>query len=179
MIPCSNNGSFSISCEPRTKLLFLFFGKDNKKKVVNEKRSKWTKKTGWKVIQTARGITDFAGMSSRKRSRGGARATASEGSSGSRSLRQKVSKSMYAEHGLDSDSDEEGRQAFSLEDKLASTKFPKYCRYFVKEMQGHDVNLTHFQRTGFQTPIWIKSKTGLEMTVPEPDFSVTGEHASK
>ena len=110
-------------------------------------------------------------MSNRKRSRGGARATAS--SESSRSLRQKASKSIYID-GLDSDSDEESRQNFSLEDKLASTKFPQYSRFFVKEMQGPDVNLAHFQRTGFQTPIWIKSKVGLEMTVPESDFSVTG-----
>ena len=110
-------------------------------------------------------------MSGRKRSRGGARATASDAGPSDRSLRQKA-KSFYVE-GLDSDSDEEGRQNFSLEEKLASTKFPQYMRYFVKELTGDQVDLAYFQRTGFNTPILVKNKSGLDMTLPSTDFTVT------
>ena len=121
-------------------------------------------------------------MGGRKRSRGGARATASDGAgvsglggSGSgcdgRTLRQK-NKQFYLE-GFDSDSDEEGRQNFNLQEKLASTKFPMYMRYFVKELAGPEVTLEYFQRSGFNTPIVVKNKSGLDMTVPDSGFSVT------
>ena len=58
---------------------------------------------------------------------------------------------------IDLDSDEEGmKQNFNIEEKLASTKFPQYLRYFVKELSGDEVDLLYFQRTGFNTPILVR-----------------------
>ena len=58
---------------------------------------------------------------------------------------------------IDLDSDEEGmKQNFNIEEKLASTKFPQYLRYFVKELSGDQVDLLYFQRTGFNTPILVR-----------------------
>ena len=57
---------------------------------------------------------------------------------------------------IDLDSDEEGiKQNFDIQEKLASTKFPQYLRYFVKELTGEEVDLLYFQRTGFNTPILV------------------------
>jgi hypothetical protein len=57
---------------------------------------------------------------------------------------------------IDLDSDDEGiKQNFDIQEKLASTKFPQYLRYFVKELTGHEVDLLYFQRTGFNTPILV------------------------
>ena len=58
---------------------------------------------------------------------------------------------------IDLDSDEEGmKQNFNIEEKLASTKFPQYLRYFVKELSGDQVDLLYFQRTGFNTPLLVR-----------------------
>ena len=46
----------------------------------------------------------------------------------------------------DSDSEEEGKQSFSLHEKLTSKKFPEYRQYFVKDLKGDEVNLAYFQR---------------------------------
>ena len=47
-----------------------------------------------------------------------------------------------------------------------------YSLYF-----SHNGNLTktilHFYRHGFNTPVLIKEKSGLGLTVPDPDFTVT------
>ena len=60
-----------------------------------------------------------------------------------RALRQKLDRHSYHD-GLESDSDDEGhKQTFSVQDKLASPKFPKY---FVKELRGEEVTLEYFQR---------------------------------
>ena len=57
---------------------------------------------------------------------------------------------------IDLDSDEEGfKQNFDIQEKLASTKFPQYLRYFVKELPGDQVDLLYFQRTGFNTPLLV------------------------
>ena len=57
---------------------------------------------------------------------------------------------------IDLDSDEEGfKQNFNIEEKLASTKFPQYLRYFVKELTGDQVDLLYFQRHGFNTPLLV------------------------
>ena len=50
----------------------------------------------------------------------------------------------------DSDSEEEGKQSFSLHEKLTSKKFPEYRQYFVKDLKGDEVNLAYFQRLLFQ-----------------------------
>ena len=80
-------------------------------------------------------------MSSKKRGRVASRMGQSSAES-ERSLRQKATMQYL----VDSDSDEGGRQNFSLEDKLASTRFPQYLQYFIKELQGSQVNLAYFQR---------------------------------
>uniref|UniRef100_A0A0K2TRG6 [histone H3]-dimethyl-L-lysine(36) demethylase n=1 Tax=Lepeophtheirus salmonis TaxID=72036 RepID=A0A0K2TRG6_LEPSM len=73
--------------------------------------------------------------------------------------------------GMDSDSDSEPIQFFNVQEKLAN--LPRYYPYFVKELEGDQVNLEHFQRNGFNTPILIKEKTGLGMKAPDSSFSVT------
>ena len=78
-------------------------------------------------------------MSSRKRGRVAARTGESE-----RSLRQKAEKTLQY---LDSDSDDDaGRQNFNLDDKLNSTRFPKYMQLFVKDLKGDEVTLAYFQK---------------------------------
>ena len=78
-------------------------------------------------------------MSSRKRGR----TTAKTGEL-DRSLRQKAEKTLQY---LESDSDDEsGRQNFDLQDKLNSTRFPKYMQYFVKQLSGSEVTLAYFQK---------------------------------
>ena len=81
-------------------------------------------------------------MTSKKRGRVAARIGQNSAES-ERSLRQKATMQYLA----DSDSDEDGsRQNFSLEEKLASTRFPQYLQYFIKELTGDQVNLGYFQR---------------------------------
>ena len=78
-------------------------------------------------------------MSSRKRGRVAAKTSDSE-----RSLRQKAEKTLSY---FDSDSDDDGgRQNWNLEDKLNSTRYPKYAQYFVKQLDGNKVNLEYFQK---------------------------------
>jgi F-box/leucine-rich repeat protein 10/11 len=55
-------------------------------------------------------------------------------------------------------------------EKLQSAKFPQY---FVREMIGDDVNVGYFQKSGFSTPIVVRERTGLQMTVPDMTFTVT------
>ena len=78
----------------------------------------------------------------RRRGRGrGSRASDDRGAD--RALRQKSDRQTYHD-GMESDSDEEGhKQTFSVAEKLASPKFPKY---FVKELKGEEVSLEYFQR---------------------------------
>ncbi len=100
-------------------------------------------------------------------------ASAASSSADSRSLRQKGSSSTVSYlDGLESDSDEEThyRQTFDVQEKLESAKFPQY---FVREMRGDEVTIAYFQRSGFATPILVKEKTGLQMTVPDSSFTVT------
>ena len=106
--------------------------------------------------------------------RGRPRTRDPDAASSSRSLRQKAEK-FYRQQ-LDSDSDSDGGDGrllpFSVHDKLHSAKF---APYFVKELNGGDVNLEYFQRSGFNVPLLVKEKTGLEMTVPDAasGFGVT------
>ena len=84
-------------------------------------------------------------------------------------MRQKSEKTLYLD-GLESDSDEEThKQTFDVMEKLRSTKFPQY---FVKPMKGDEVNIAYFQKSGFPTPLFIEEKSGLQMSVPDPSFSV-------
>ena len=74
-------------------------------------------------------------MSSRKRGRVASRIGDAKRSQAEKTLQY-----------LDSDSDDDGsRQNFNLEEKLASTRFPQYLQYFVKDLPGEEVNLAYFQ----------------------------------
>lgn len=120
------------------------------------------------VLVCREGNITFTMSASRKRGRGGG-GPRGVGSSADRSLRQKSEKTLYLD-GLESDSDEEThRQTFDVMEKLRSTKFPQY---FVKAMKGDEVNIAYFQRSGFPTPLFIEDKSGLQMSVPDPSFSV-------
>jgi hypothetical protein len=95
-----------------------------------------------------------------------------------RSLRAKSGdrRGVYADT-FDSDEDEDVlKQTFNVMDKLASPKFPMY---FVKEMNGDEVTVETFQRSGFNVPLLIKEKSGLGMTVPDGDsFTVSDVKAA-
>lgn len=112
----------------------------------------------------------------KRRGRAGARvagASARGGPEGDRALRQKNNDRRHAYlDGLDSDSDEEVlKQTFNVLEKLAC---PRFAQYFVKELLGEELQLSYFQRSGFATPILVKRKAGLGMTMPEADsFTVT------
>ena len=67
------------------------------------------------------------------------------------------------------DEEEVFTNKFDINEKLKSDKFAKY---FVQEMKGEDVNLEHFQKQGFTTPIYIPDKSGLQIKVPGPSFTV-------
>jgi hypothetical protein len=74
-------------------------------------------------------------------------------------------------HNADDEFEElvEGKRTYSVEEKLASEKFGPG---FVKEMEGKDFTLAHVQERGFSEPLLFKSKEGLHIKVPSPDFSV-------
>ncbi len=111
----------------------------------------------------------------RGRGRGGAisRSSSDGGAGGDRLLRQKNSERRhYADAYGDSDEDDDHmmRQTFSVHDKLQSPRFPQY---FVKEILGNEVTVEYFQRTGFNVPLLVVEKTGLGMTAPGQEFTVT------
>ena len=57
-----------------------------------------------------------------------------------------------------SDEEEEAfTNNYDILDKLESKKFPKY---FIQEMTGEEVTLEHFQRQGFNTPLFVQEKSG-------------------
>ncbi|RWS24845.1 lysine-specific demethylase 2A-like protein [Leptotrombidium deliense] len=67
------------------------------------------------------------------------------------------------------DEEIEGRRTFSVEDKLSSADFDSL---FVKEMRGEELNLKYLQEHGFDSPILVKTKTGLGIKMPDKNFSV-------
>ena len=70
-----------------------------------------------------------------------------------------------------SDEEEEAfTNNYDILDKLESKKFPKY---FIQEMTGEEVTLEHFQRQGFNSPIYVPEKAGLHIKVPDSSFTVT------
>ena len=60
------------------------------------------------------------------------------------------------------DEEEAFSNNFDITEKLQSSKFSKF---FLQEMRGEDVNLEHFQRQGFNTPIYVPDKAGLHIKV--------------
>jgi F-box/leucine-rich repeat protein 10/11 len=87
---------------------------------------------------------------------------------GSRSLRKKKSK-VYVD-GLSSSDEDDPMQTFDPEEKIKSKNFPPY---FITELKGEEVTFELFQRIGFNNPIFVKEKTGLDIRVPDASFSVT------
>ena len=88
---------------------------------------------------------------------------------GSRTLRKKHSKT-YTDGMSSTDEEEDMATTYNPEEKIKSKNFPPY---FVREMRGEDVTYEFFQRTGFNTPVFVLEKTGLNMRVPDASFSVT------
>ena len=68
------------------------------------------------------------------------------------------------------DEEEAFSNNFDLNEKLTSSKFSKF---FIQEMRGEDVNLEHFQRQGFNSPIYVPEKAGLHIKVPDSSFGVS------
>ena len=48
-----------------------------------------------------------------------------------------------------------------------------YPPYFVKEMQGEDVSVEYFQKTGFKNPIFVRNMAGLNMKIPDSAFNIS------
>jgi len=85
-------------------------------------------------------------------------------SSSSRNARNKTKDYLY----------EEDEEAFSNNfDILEKLKSPKFSKFFLQEMKGEDVNLEHFQRQGFNSPIFVPDKSGLHIKVPDSSFDVS------
>jgi len=85
-----------------------------------------------------------------------------------RSRRQKANKTYI--DGMSSSEDEEETAEFDPSEKIKDKDFPPF---FVKEMKGEDLTVEYFQRSGFNTPLFIREKTGLHMKVPDPSFTVS------
>ena len=86
----------------------------------------------------------------------------------SRTLRKKHSKTYV--DGMSSSDDEDDMKYFDPEEKVKTKDYPPY---FVAEMKGEDVTFEYFQRTGFNSPIFVKDKAGLQIRVPDGSFSVS------
>lgn len=85
---------------------------------------------------------------------------------------RRPSTSSYLDEADSDFSDEEGfRRNFSVEEKLASPRFPQYQSFFVVEMGGEASDLeAHFHRSGFNTPILVRgagSVASIGLTVPD------------
>jgi len=86
-----------------------------------------------------------------------------------RSLRAK--RKTYIDGMSSSDEETENiERTLDPEDIVASKNYPAY---FIKEMQGDEVTLEHFQKTGLKNPIFVREKTGLHMKIPDPTFTIT------
>ena len=109
-------------------------------------------------------------MSAGSKRRGrGSRGGGGRGVDADRPIRAKTSNSAY----LDSSDEEDDtlKQTFDVHEKLRDTK--KFAQFFVKELNGEDVTLAYFQRTGFTVPMLVRKKVGLGITAPEATFTVT------
>ena len=62
---------------------------------------------------------------------------------------------MKAKDYVYEDEEEAFSNNFDILDKLKSSKFSKF---FIQEMRGEAVNLEHFQRQGFNSPIFVPEK---------------------
>lgn len=75
----------------------------------------------------------------------------------------------YSESEADTKPVQTGTPVFIRE--LKSRHFPK-ADEVVKHVRGQQLTLQHLQINGFESPIIIDGKDGLDMTVPPPNFSV-------
>ncbi|KAI4489085.1 hypothetical protein M0804_004583 [Polistes exclamans] len=75
----------------------------------------------------------------------------------------------YTEVDADSKPVQTGTEVFIRE--LKSRHFPK-ADDIVKHVRGQQLTLQYLQNNGFETPIIIDGKDGLDMSVPPPNFSV-------
>lgn len=75
----------------------------------------------------------------------------------------------YSEPDADTKPVQTGTPVFIRE--LKSRHFPK-ADEVVKHVRGQQLTLQHLQTNGFESPIIIDGKDGLDMTVPPPNFSV-------
>ncbi|XP_042299749.1 lysine-specific demethylase 2B-like, partial [Sceloporus undulatus] len=60
-------------------------------------------------------------------------------------------------------------RGFSLEEKLRS---PRFGARFVRPMQGPDFTFEYVQREALRVPLVFRSKDGLGIKMPDPDFTV-------
>lgn len=75
----------------------------------------------------------------------------------------------YTELDADTKPVQTGTSVFIRE--LKSRHFPK-ADEVVKHVKGHQLTFQYLQVNGFETPIIIDGKDGLDMTVPPPSFTV-------
>ena len=75
----------------------------------------------------------------------------------------------YSESDADKKPVQTGTPVFIRE--LKSRHFPK-ADDIVKHVRGQQLSLQYLQTNGFETPIIIDGKDGLDMTLPPPNFSV-------
>uniref|UniRef100_A0AAY4A587 [histone H3]-dimethyl-L-lysine(36) demethylase n=1 Tax=Denticeps clupeoides TaxID=299321 RepID=A0AAY4A587_9TELE len=74
----------------------------------------------------------------------------------------------YHDDGI-SDDEIDGKRTFDLEDKLHCERFSSDR---VKRMEGKDFNFEYIQREGLRDPIIFERPEGLDITMPDPDFTV-------
>lgn len=75
----------------------------------------------------------------------------------------------YSERDADSKPVQTGTAVFIRE--LKSRHFPR-ADETVKHVRGQQLTIQYLQTNGFETPIIIDGKEGLDMTLPPPNFSV-------
>lgn len=75
----------------------------------------------------------------------------------------------YSEHNADSKPVQTGTPVFIRE--LKTRHFPK-ADEIVKYLKGQQLTLQYLQTNGFENPIIIDGKDGLDMTLPPSNFCV-------
>ncbi|XP_071313131.1 lysine-specific demethylase 2A [Trachinotus anak] len=75
----------------------------------------------------------------------------------------------YQDDGI-SDDEIEGKRMFDLDEKLQCNRFGSEL---VKHMEGKDFTFEYIQREGLRDPIIFKTADGLDIQMPDPDFSVS------
>ncbi|XP_071643317.1 histone lysine demethylase PHF8 isoform X1 [Temnothorax longispinosus] len=84
-------------------------------------------------------------------------------------VRTNLHRHDYTELDADTKPIQTGTSVFIRE--LKSRHFPK-ADEVVKHVKGHQLTFQYLQINGFETPIIIDGKDGLDMTVPPPNFSI-------